>query len=63
MIDLQRNFLIAEIGINHNGSLDTARKLIHEAAIAGASAIKFQYRNLSRTYGEASNEIGDEILK
>ena len=63
MIDLQRNFLIAEIGINHNGSLDTARKLIHEAAIAGASAVKFQYRNLSRAYGEGSNEIGDEILK
>lgn len=63
MIDSQRNFLIAEIGINHNGSLDTARKLIHEAAIAGASAVKFQYRNLSRTYGEGSNEIGDEILR
>jgi len=63
MINPQRNFLIAEIGINHNGNIDTARKLIHEAAIAGVSAVKFQYRNLSRTYGESSNEIGDEILK
>jgi sialic acid synthase SpsE/sugar phosphate isomerase/epimerase len=63
MLDSKRYFLIAEIGINHNGCLDTARELIVEAANAGASAVKFQYRNLSRAYGENSNEIGDEILK
>jgi N-acetylneuraminate synthase len=37
-------YIIAEIGINHNGSLDIARKLIDEAVIAGCDAVKFQKR-------------------
>jgi N-acetylneuraminate synthase len=37
-------FVIAEIGINHNGSLDLARKLIDAACLAGADAVKFQKR-------------------
>ncbi|MBX2889313.1 MAG: N-acetylneuraminate synthase family protein [Saprospiraceae bacterium] len=37
-------YIIAEIGINHNGSLDIAKKLIDEAASAGCSAVKFQKR-------------------
>jgi sialic acid synthase SpsE len=41
-------FIIAEAGINHNGSMETARKLIDVAADAGADAVKFQMRN----YGE-----------
>ena len=36
--------VIAEIGINHNGSLDMARKLIDGAYLAGAEAVKFQKR-------------------
>ena len=35
-------FIIAEAGVNHNGSLDTAKKLIDMAAEAGADAVKFQ---------------------
>ena len=35
-------YIIAEIGINHNGSLDIAKKLIDEAATAGCDAVKFQ---------------------
>lgn len=35
-------FIIAEAGVNHNGNLDLAKKLIEEAAKAGANAIKFQ---------------------
>ena len=38
------SYIIAEIGINHNGSLDIAKKLISEAAEAGCSAVKFQKR-------------------
>jgi sialic acid synthase SpsE/sugar phosphate isomerase/epimerase len=56
-------YLIAEIGINHNGDFLTAKTLINEAAHAGADAIKFQYRNLGRAYNETSREIGDEALK
>jgi N-acetylneuraminate synthase len=37
-------YIIAEIGINHNGSLDIAKKLIDEAVVAGCDAVKFQKR-------------------
>src|SRR3954464_9044533 len=35
-------FIIAEAGVNHNGSIETAKQLIDAAARAGADAIKFQ---------------------
>lgn len=35
-------FIIAEAGVNHNGSLDMARRLVDVAADAGANAVKFQ---------------------
>ena len=38
-------FLIAEIGINHNGDLGIAKRLIDIAAAAGCNAVKFQKRN------------------
>jgi N-acetylneuraminate synthase len=37
-------FFIAEIGINHNGSVDLAKKLIDGAILAGCDAVKFQKR-------------------
>jgi N-acetylneuraminate synthase len=37
-------FVIAEIGINHNGDLDLAKKLIDGAVFAGCDAVKFQKR-------------------
>jgi YrbI family 3-deoxy-D-manno-octulosonate 8-phosphate phosphatase len=37
-------YIIAEIGINHNGSLDICKQLIDEAVAARASAVKFQKR-------------------
>ncbi len=45
-------YLIAEIGINHNGSLDIARELIDSAAAAGFDAVKFQKRTVERVYGK-----------
>jgi len=35
-------FIIAEAGVNHNGEVDTAKRLVHAAAKAGADAVKFQ---------------------
>jgi N-acetylneuraminate synthase len=40
-----KTYIIAEIGINHNGDLETAKKLIDIAALAGCDAVKFQKRN------------------
>jgi N-acetylneuraminate synthase len=37
-------YIIAEIGINHNGSLDLAKKMIDGALFAGCDAVKFQKR-------------------
>ncbi len=41
--NLQRPFLVAEAGINHNGSLPVARRMILAAKESGADAVKFQY--------------------
>ncbi|MAS95535.1 MAG: hypothetical protein CMO55_20230 [Verrucomicrobiales bacterium] len=43
-------FVIAEIGINHNGKKEEALKLIEEAAAAGADAVKVQVRDLEALY-------------
>ena len=43
-------YVVAEIGINHNGDLGTARRLIDVAAIAGANAVKFQKRTVDVVY-------------
>ena len=46
-------FFIAEIGINHNGDLELAKKLIDEAKAAGFNAVKFQKRDINLVYDEA----------
>jgi len=43
-------YIIAEIGINHNGDLDIAKELIDVAVNAGADAVKFQKRTLNLVY-------------
>ena len=55
MIDLKlilkkKCFIIAEIGINHNGSIDTAKKLIDLAKECGCDAVKFQKRTIDKVY-------------
>lgn len=43
-------FIIAEIGINHNGDLALAKKLIDTAVVAGCDAVKFQKRTVDKVY-------------
>jgi N-acetylneuraminate synthase len=45
-------YVVGEIGINHNGELDVARKLISAAALAGCDAVKFQKRTVDVVYSE-----------
>src|SRR6187401_3137955 len=43
-------YVIAEIGINHNGSIDLAKRLISVAVAAGCDAVKFQKRTVDVVY-------------
>lgn len=43
-------YVIAEIGINHNGDIDLAKQLINVAAGAGCNAVKFQKRTIDIVY-------------
>ena len=40
--NLKKTYVIAEIGVNHNNRLSLAKRLVKEAKIAGADAVKFQ---------------------
>lgn len=53
---MERVFIIAEAGVNHNGSLENAKKLIDVAASAGADAVKFQTFN-------TDNLVCKDVLK
>lgn len=49
--------IIAEIGINHNGSVDRARQLVDEAVRAGADCVKFQLRDMATLYRNATGNV------
>jgi len=46
---VQKVIIIAEAGVNHNGDINLAKKLIDEAVIAGADYVKFQLYDAERT--------------
>lgn len=48
--DGQPNFIIAEVGINHNGDIEIAKKIIDTAVSAGCDAVKFQKRTIELVY-------------
>ena len=56
-------FIIAEIGNNHNGSLELAKKLIDLAVEAGANCAKFQMRSMHSLYhnGGNANDISEDL--
>ncbi|MDT0193772.1 N-acetylneuraminate synthase family protein [Arthrobacter sp. AB6] len=55
-------FLIAEIGNNHNGSVDLAKRLVDLAQEAGADAVKFQLRDMKSLYRQSSGSSAGEDL-
>jgi N-acetylneuraminate synthase len=55
--DGQPCYVVAEIGINHNGDLDLAKRLISVAIAAGCDAVKFQKRSVDVVY------TADELAK
>jgi N-acetylneuraminate synthase/N,N'-diacetyllegionaminate synthase len=54
--DNGRVFVIAEAGVNHNGSLDTAKRLVECAAQIGADAVKFQTFRADRLVTRAAGK-------
>lgn len=55
-------YVIAEIGNNHNGSVDRAFELVDAAVAAGADCAKFQMRKLSEVYRASSLSGADDDL-
>lgn len=45
-----KTFIVAEIGINHNGDIRLAKQLIDVAVVAGCDAVKFQKRTVDKVY-------------
>jgi N-acetylneuraminate synthase len=60
-------YIIAEIGINHNGDLNIAKQLIAESALAGCQAVKLQKRTIEDVYSKEELEkpraVDVEVLK
>lgn len=49
---MNKAFIIAEIGINHNGDIDIAKQLIDWAVMSDADAVKFQKRTVEKVYSK-----------
>ena len=49
---MSKTFIISEIGINHNGDLEIAKKMIDASKDAGADAVKFQKRDIDIVYSK-----------
>ncbi|MBT8519995.1 TIM barrel protein [Polynucleobacter paneuropaeus] len=67
-IDGKHIFVIAEIGNNHNGSVQLAKKLVDAAIDAGADCVKFQLRNREALYrkranGSTAEDLGVEYIQ
>ena len=55
-------FIIAEIGINHNGSIEIAKKMIDVAKTMGCDAVKFQKRTIDIVYTKEELDIPRESI-
>jgi len=61
-ISKKRTFIIAEIGNNHNGSIEKAKLMIDKAVEIGVDSVKFQMRNIEEVYRSKSlSRQGDDL--
>jgi sialic acid synthase SpsE len=58
--DKNQTYIIAEAGLNHNGSIEIAKQLIDIASISGADAIKFQKRTVENLAVKETLNANDE---
>jgi N-acetylneuraminate synthase len=68
LLDGKRVFVIAEIGNNHNGSVELGKRLVDASISAGADAVKFQLRNREALYrrkadGSRAEDLGVEYIQ
>ena len=61
-LGMKQVFVIAEIGNNHNGSVELAMEMVDSAHEAGVNCVKFQMRNMSSVYTKKSLEKQGEDL-
>tara|TARA_R110000772_G_scaffold17946_1_gene49813 strand:- start:54581 stop:55417 length:837 start_codon:yes stop_codon:yes gene_type:complete len=54
---MNKTYIIAEIGINHNGDMNLAKELIDMAYSSGCDAVKFQKRTLSEVYTDEELDV------
>jgi sialic acid synthase SpsE/sugar phosphate isomerase/epimerase len=59
--DNSASFIIAEIGNNHNGSLELAKKLIDAATEASVDCVKFQLRDMDTLYSKKGNAVSEDL--
>ena len=58
----ERVFIIAEIGNNHQGDLEMAKRLVDAAIEAGADCVKFQLRNREALYrSRADGSVAEDL--
>ena len=55
-----QTYIISEVGINHNGDIGEAKRLIDASVEAGVQAVKFQVRSLEDIY---TKKVLDDPLK
>jgi len=58
---LNRCYIVAEIGVNHNGNVLLAKEMIKQAKIAGADAVKFQTFNAERLVSQGTPKVSYQI--
>ena len=59
----KRTYIIAEIGINHGGNLDAAKRLIESASRTGVDAVKFQTYLTEKRAPKGNQEVFDILKK